>query len=167
VPIVRTMPNRPALVGIGVTALHAGPGVDDRARDMADQILGACGATVWVDDESLMDAVTAVSGTGPAYFFLLIEALEAAAIEQGLEPATARRLAIETAHGAGRMAALSSDAPADLRARGGGRACYFCAGRRGRHRTLATARKRTGRGPRTSPMRIPTRRVGRPSTLER
>jgi pyrroline-5-carboxylate reductase len=116
VPIVRTMPNRPALVGIGVTALHAGPGVDDRARDMADQILGACGATVWVDDESLMDAVTAVSGTGPAYFFLLIEALEAAAIEQGLEPATARRLAIETAHGAGRMAALSSDAPADLRA---------------------------------------------------
>jgi pyrroline-5-carboxylate reductase len=116
VPIVRAMPNRPALIGVGVTALHAGPGVDDDSRAVAEQILGACGATVWVADEAHLDAVTAVSGSGPAYFFLLIEALEAAAIEQGLEPATARRLAIETAHGAGRMAALASETPAELRA---------------------------------------------------
>jgi pyrroline-5-carboxylate reductase len=70
---------------------------------------------VWVPDEAQMDVVTAVSGSGPAYFFLLIECLEAAGIELGLDPATARRLAIETARGAGRMAAESAEAPAELR----------------------------------------------------
>ena len=79
-------------------------------------MLATCGATVWVDAESQLDAVTAVSGSGPAYFFLLIEALEAAAIEQGLPPATARRLAVATAEGAGCMAAAASEPPAELRA---------------------------------------------------
>jgi pyrroline-5-carboxylate reductase len=114
-PIVRAMPNRPALIGNGVTALYAGPAVTCDERRVADRLLAACGTTVWVDDETLMDAVTAVSGSGPAYFFLLIEALETAGIEQGLPPDTARRLAIETAHGAGRLAALSQETPAVLR----------------------------------------------------
>jgi pyrroline-5-carboxylate reductase len=115
VPLVRTMPNRPALIGAGITALHAGPGVDAASRATAEGILAACGPTVWVPDEAQMDVVTAVSGSGPAYFFLLIECLEAAGIELGLDPATARRLAIETARGAGRMAAESAEAPAELR----------------------------------------------------
>jgi len=78
--------------------------------------MAACGATVWVASEDQMDVVTAVSGSGPAYFFLLVEALESAGIAQGLSPATARRLAVETARGAGRMAAESPDTPAELRA---------------------------------------------------
>jgi pyrroline-5-carboxylate reductase len=114
--IVRAMPNRPALIGSGITALFAGPGVTSVDRAAADRLLATCGATVWVDDEALMDTVTAVSGSGPAYFFLLIEALEAAGIEQGLAPDTARRLAVATAEGAGRLAAMSSEAPAELRA---------------------------------------------------
>ena len=115
-PIVRAMPNRPALIGSGITALYAGPGVTPADRAAAGRLLATCGATVWVDDEALMDAVTAVSGSGPAYFFLLIEALEAAGIEQGLAPDTARRLAVATAEGAGRLAAVSSEAPSVLRA---------------------------------------------------
>jgi pyrroline-5-carboxylate reductase len=115
VPLVRTMPNRPALIGAGITALYAAPGVDAASRAIAEAILAACGPTVWVPDEAQMDVVTAVSGSGPAYFFLLIECLEAAGIELGLDPATARRLAIETARGAGRMAAESAEAPAELR----------------------------------------------------
>jgi pyrroline-5-carboxylate reductase len=115
VPLVRTMPNRPALIGAGITALYAAPGVDAASRATAEAILAACGPTVWVPDEAQMDVVTAVSGSGPAYFFLLIECLEAAGIELGLDPATARRLAIETARGAGRMAAESAEAPAELR----------------------------------------------------
>jgi pyrroline-5-carboxylate reductase len=115
-PIVRAMPNRPALIGSGVSALYAGPGVTPAEREAAEKLLATCGVTVWVDAESQLDAVTAVSGSGPAYFFLLIEALEAAAIEQGLPPATARRLAIATADGAGRMAAAAAEPPAELRA---------------------------------------------------
>jgi pyrroline-5-carboxylate reductase len=114
--LVRTMPNRPALIGAGVTALHAAPGVGPGERETAEAILGACGSTVWVDAEGQMDAVTAVSGSGPAYFFLLAEALEAAAIRLGLPPATARTLAVETARGAGRMAAEGDDPPEALRA---------------------------------------------------
>ena len=91
--IVRAMPNRPALVGAGVSALVAGPSVTPQERSDSESILRACGKTVWLDDESGMDAVTAVSGSGPAYFFLLIEALEQAGIELGLTPATARLLA--------------------------------------------------------------------------
>ena len=116
VPLIRTMPNRPALIGAGVTALFAGHEVSDGARKTAEEILAACGPTVWVPVEAQMDVVTAVSGSGPAYFFLLVEAIEAAAIELGLDPATARHLAVETARGAGRMAAEAPESPAELRA---------------------------------------------------
>ena len=116
VPLIRTMPNRPALIGAGITALYALPGVDAASRQTAEMILAACGPTVWVPDESQLDVVTAVSGSGPAYFFLLIECLEAAGIELGLDPATARRLAVETARGSGRMAAEAAESPAELRA---------------------------------------------------
>jgi pyrroline-5-carboxylate reductase len=116
VPLVRSMPNLPALIDAGVSALYAGEDVGAEARMDAESILSACGKTVWVPAEEQMDAVTAVSGTGPAYFFLLIEALQAAAVDLGLDPATARTLCIETAQGAGRMAALSDVEPAQLRA---------------------------------------------------
>lgn len=115
VPVIRTMPNRPALVGAGVTALYAAPGVDAAQRELADALLDAVGATTWVDDEAHLDAVTAVSGSGPAYFFLLIELLEDAARREGLPPEVARRLAIETAYGAARMARESADDAATLR----------------------------------------------------
>jgi pyrroline-5-carboxylate reductase len=114
--VVRTMPNRPALIGAGVTALCATGNVDAATRRAAERILESCGATVWVEDEALMDVVTAVSGSGPAYFFLLVEALEDAAVALGMERDTARRLAVETARGAGRMVAESTESPAALRA---------------------------------------------------
>jgi pyrroline-5-carboxylate reductase len=117
VPIVRTMPNRPALIGAGVTALYATPQVRDESRRIAEAIMAACGSTVWAQDERQIDVVTAVSGSGPAYFFLLVECLEAAGIELGLDPATARTLALETARGSGRMAAESPESPAELSAR--------------------------------------------------
>lgn len=116
VPLIRTMPNRPALIGAGITALYAMPGVDSASRQAADAILAACGPTVWVPEESQLDVVTAVSGSGPAYFFLLIECLEAAGIQLGLDPVTARRLAVETARGSGQMAAEATESPAELRA---------------------------------------------------
>jgi pyrroline-5-carboxylate reductase len=115
VPVIRTMPNRPALVGAGVTALYAAPGVDAAQRELAGALLDAVGATVWVDDEAQLDAVTAVSGSGPAYFFLLIELLEDAARREGLPADVAHRLAVETAYGAARMARESRDAAATLR----------------------------------------------------
>jgi pyrroline-5-carboxylate reductase len=116
VPLIRTMPNRPALIGAGITALYAMPTVDTASRQTAETILAACGPTVWVPDELQLDVVTAVSGSGPAYFFLLIECLEAAGVQLGLAPATARKLAIETARGSGQMAAEATDSPAELRA---------------------------------------------------
>lgn len=115
VPLVRTMPNLPALIDAGVTALYAAGDVGREARNDAEAILATCGKTVWIDREELMDVVTAVSGTGPAYFFLLLEVLQAAAVELGLDPATARTLCIETAQGAGEMAARSPVDPATLR----------------------------------------------------
>jgi len=115
VPVVRSMPNRPALIGAGITAACAGPGVGHEDRAAVEGVLSAVGALVWLDDESLLDAVTAISGSGPAYFFLLIEALEDAGAALGLPRATARQLAIHTALGAGRMAAEGADAPATLR----------------------------------------------------
>jgi len=115
VPVVRSMPNRPALLGAGVTGLFGSAEVSADDRDRAEAILRAVGATVWVRDESQIDAVTAVSGSGPAYFFLLIELLESAAIAEGLEPATARTLAIETAYGASLMAHRMHDSAATLR----------------------------------------------------
>ncbi len=113
--LVRTMPNTPAMIQSGATGLHAGPGVSNEQRDMAESILRAVGLTRWVDDESQMDAVTALSGSGPAYYFLVMEAMEAAACEMGLDPETARLLTLQTALGAARMAIESSDSPATLR----------------------------------------------------
>jgi len=101
VPIVRCMPNTPALIGAGATALCANDHVSATQREFAKRILGAAGLTAWIDDEALMDTVTALSGSGPAYFFLLVEALEDAAVEQGLPRETARALAVQTCSGAG------------------------------------------------------------------
>lgn len=115
VPVVRCMPNRPALQGCGVTALYANDQVTAANRTLAEQILGAVGATLWVERETDMDTVTAISGSGPAYFFLLIEMLEAAGQELGLPPSVARKLAVETAYGSGFMARDSSDSPTTLR----------------------------------------------------
>jgi len=116
VPVVRAMPNRPALVGAGATGLYASPGVPAGARAMAEDLLRAAGAVAWVEDESLMDAVTAVSGSGPAYFFLMAEALADAGVAQGLSPDAARQLAVATLHGAGLMAQRSDGDLARLRA---------------------------------------------------
>lgn len=113
--VVRTMPNRPALNGCGVTGMYAGPNVTAVERELASRILSAVGKAIWVEQESLMDAVTAVSGSGPAYFFLLMEMLEAAGTELGLPPEVSRALAVETAYGSGRMAREGDDAPALLR----------------------------------------------------
>ncbi|MBI5861799.1 MAG: pyrroline-5-carboxylate reductase [Rhodocyclales bacterium] len=115
--LVRTMPNTPALIGAGVTGLYAGPGVDREGRAQAEKILGAVGATLWLDDEEKMDAVTAVSGSGPAYVFYFIEAVEAAARNLGLDVATARALTVETFLGAARLAAQSSEPVTALRER--------------------------------------------------
>jgi len=115
VPLVRTMPNRPALIGAGITAAYADAGVGPGERAAVESVLSAAGALVWLEDESQMDAVTALSGSGPAYFFLLIEALEDAGVALGLPRATARQLAVHTALGSGRMAAEGTDAPATLR----------------------------------------------------
>jgi pyrroline-5-carboxylate reductase len=114
--VVRAMPNRPALIGAGVSALYAPAGTAAAVRTTAERLLEAVGNAVWVESEADLDAVTAVSGSGPAYFFLLIEALEAAAIAEGLTPAVARRLALDTAAGAARLAVTSDDDPATLRA---------------------------------------------------
>ena len=115
--IVRTMPNTPALIGAGITGLYASPDVDAEQRELADTILGAVGSTVWVEDEAQVDAVTAISGSGPAYVFFFIEALESAALELGFDLPSARKLALETTLGAARLAANSNDAPAVLRER--------------------------------------------------
>ena len=116
-PIVRVMPNTPALVGAGAAGLYANALASDAQRDTAESILRAVGTSVGLKDEALMDVVTAVSGSGPAYFLLVIEALERAAIDHGLDHATARLLAIETAYGAAKMALEGGDEPATLRAR--------------------------------------------------
>ncbi|MDE2599614.1 MAG: pyrroline-5-carboxylate reductase [Rhodocyclaceae bacterium] len=115
--IVRTMPNTPALIGAGITGLYAAPGVDAEQRQLADTILTAVGSTIWVEDEAQVDAVTAISGSGPAYVFYFIEALESAALELGFDLPSARKLALETTLGAARLAARSNDAPAVLRER--------------------------------------------------
>jgi pyrroline-5-carboxylate reductase len=113
--IVRAMPNTPALVQSGATALFANTAVSDAQRSLAESILRAVGLVIWVEDEALMDAVTALSGSGPAYFFLFMEALQAAGEELGLPTGTARLLALQTAFGAARMALESSDDAATLR----------------------------------------------------
>jgi len=115
--VVRVMPNTPALVGSGASALYANIWVSPARRQLAESILRAVGLTVWVDDESLLDAVTALSGSGPAYFFLLMEALEDSAVRLGLPAEQARLLCLQTAFGAAKMALESADGPAVLRAR--------------------------------------------------
>jgi len=115
VPLVRTMPNRPALIGAGITGACAGALVGPAERVAVESVLTAVGPLVWLEDEALLDVVTALSGSGPAYFFLLIEALEDAGVSLGLPRATARQLAVHTALGAGRMAAEGDVPPATLR----------------------------------------------------
>jgi pyrroline-5-carboxylate reductase len=115
--LVRAMPNTPALIGAGVAGLYALPGVSEAERRQAEAILGAVGATVWIDNEALMDAVTAVSGSGPAYVFWFIEQLAASGESLGLSAEVSRKLALETVLGAAKLAAQSSEAPATLRER--------------------------------------------------
>jgi pyrroline-5-carboxylate reductase len=115
--IVRSMPNTPALVGSGATALYANPFVSQGQRSLAESVLRAVGLTLWVDHENLLDVVTAVSGSGPAYYFLLMEYMERTGISMGLSKDNARTLTIQTAFGAAKMALESSDSPATLRTR--------------------------------------------------
>jgi len=116
-PVVRAMPNTPALVGSGATALAANPHVTTEQRDLAESILRAVGMVLWLSDESQMDAVTALSGSGPAYFFLLMELLEEAGGRLGLDQQTTRLLTLETAFGTAKMALESPEGPDDLRRR--------------------------------------------------
>ncbi len=115
--IVRAMPNTPALVGAGITGLYAMPGISEAQKQDAERVLAAVGATFWVGAERDLDAVTAVSGSGPAYVFYFIEALEQAALELGLPADTARRSALATFTGAVRLAQAGDADPATLRAR--------------------------------------------------
>ncbi len=113
--VVRCMPNTPALVQSGATALFANAQVDDEQKTLAESILRAAGLTLWLDSESDMDAVTALSGSGPAYFFLVIEAMEKAGVQLGLDENTAHLLAVQTAFGASKMALESDDSAETLR----------------------------------------------------
>ena len=114
-PIVRCMPNTPAMLQVGATGLFATSNVTNEQRDQAERILRAVGITLWVNEESDIDSVTAVSGSGPAYFFLVMEAMQAAAEKLGLPAETAKLLTLQTALGAARMALESQDNPATLR----------------------------------------------------
>jgi pyrroline-5-carboxylate reductase len=115
--IVRTMPNTPALIGQGITGMVAMAGVSDEQKAAADSIMKAVGATVWLDDEALIDPVTAVSGSGPAYVFYFIEAMQAAAQELGLSAEQGKQLALATFTGAAQLAARSPDEVSVLRER--------------------------------------------------
>ena len=115
--IVRCMPNTPALVLTGATALHANAQVTPEQRNLAENIMRAVGIALWVNEESELDAVTAVSGSGPAYYFLLMEAMEKAALELGLNEVTARLLVQQTALGAAKIGLESSESPEQLRKR--------------------------------------------------
>jgi pyrroline-5-carboxylate reductase len=115
--IVRTMPNTPALIGAGITGAAALGGVTPEQRAAAERILRAVGEVVWFDDESMLDPVTAVSGSGPAYVFFFIEAMQQAALEMGLNEAQARSLAVQTFLGAARLAAASPEPASILRER--------------------------------------------------
>lgn len=115
--IIRAMPNTPALVQAGATGLYAASEVSAEQRDIAESIMRTAGLVQWVEDENLMDAVTAVSGSGPAYYFLVMEAMEKAGIELGLSNETARLLSIQTALGAAKLALEADEDPAVLRQR--------------------------------------------------
>lgn len=116
-PVVRAMPNTPAAIGKGITALVANAAVSRAQRALCGELLSAVGAVAWLDDERHMDAVTAISGSGPAYVFLLIECLEHAALELGLDAALAKQLALATVAGAGEYAAAAGEGAAELRRR--------------------------------------------------
>jgi pyrroline-5-carboxylate reductase len=115
--VVRAMPNTPSLLGAGATGLYANARVDATQRALVEELLAAAGITRWVEDEALMDTVTALSGSGPAYIFLLAEAMQAAAEGQGLAPEAARQLTLQTIHGAARMLLESGEDAATLRRR--------------------------------------------------
>jgi pyrroline-5-carboxylate reductase len=116
IAVVRAMPNRPALNGAGASALYAPAGLAPEQRKLAEDALAAVGTTVWVDEEDALDVVTALSGSGPAYFFLLAELMTDAAVNLGLTRESAQELAIQTLFGAGRMARDSDGDLARLRA---------------------------------------------------
>jgi len=115
--VVRAMPNTPALIQSGVTGLYALPEVSTVHREAAEKILNAVGSTLWLEQEQMMDAVTAVSGSGPAYVFYFIEAMQQSARELGLNDADARRLVIDTFIGAAKLADASAEDVSVLRAR--------------------------------------------------
>jgi pyrroline-5-carboxylate reductase len=112
--IVRVMPNQPALIDQGISALFANDLTDDASRELAEKVMTAVGQVVWLDSESLMDAVTAVSGTGPAYFYLLIDIMIRSAIDFGIDAETARMLAVETARGATGLASAETESMSSL-----------------------------------------------------
>jgi pyrroline-5-carboxylate reductase len=115
--IVRTMPNTPALIGMGVTGLAAQPGVSEVQRGQADAVMRAVGKTVWLGDEAQIDPVTAVSGSGPAYVFFFLEAMQEAARQMGLNEEQGRELALATFTGAAQLAAQSDEPVETLRQR--------------------------------------------------
>lgn len=115
--VVRVMPNTPSLVGSGASGLFANAHVSDAEHDLAESILRAVGLTVWLEDEAQLDAVTALSGSGPAYYFLFMEMLEKTGVSLGLPKETARLLSLQTAFGAAKMALESEDNAATLRER--------------------------------------------------
>ena len=115
--IVRSMPNTPALIGMGITGMVAQAGVSEAQRNAADQVMRAVGKTVWLDDEAKIDPVTAVSGSGPAYVFFFLEAMQQAALEMGLSAEQGRELALATFTGAAQLAAQSQDPVEVLRQR--------------------------------------------------
>jgi len=112
--LIRIMPNTPALIGAGISALYANSNVSDDQRALAEKIMAAVGKTIWIKEETLMDAVTAVSGSGPAYFFYVMQAIHDAAVSEGLDAQTARLLSLETALGAARLAVESTEDPGSL-----------------------------------------------------
>lgn len=114
-PIVRCMPNTPALLQCGATGLFANELVTDRQKQQAEKIMQAVGITIWVDNEDQLNAVTAVSGSGPAYFFLMMEAMQQAGEKLGLTADVTQQLVLQTALGAARMATESDNSPAELR----------------------------------------------------
>ena len=112
--VVRVMPNQPALIDQGISALFANDNAKDRERALAEKVMSAVGHVVWLDDERRMDAVTAISGTGPSYFYLLIDVMIEAAKNYGIDEQTARMLAVETARGATALAAAETESMASL-----------------------------------------------------
>jgi len=114
-PLVRVMPNTPSLVGKGAAGLYANDQVKEKQKTMVESVFNSIGSALWVEDESLLHAVTALSGSGPAYFFLMLEALEQAATDAGIAGETARALAIQTMAGAAEMAGRSEHDPGQLK----------------------------------------------------